>query len=86
MNTDRQIQKKEFPLSVCAYLNVDAFLGLLAVEQAFDIEVGAPRVLVHRRAHSLSLTGDDDVRVRGWEGEGRKDGGQLSISVSAWEV
>lgn len=82
MNT----KKKDFLLSVCAHLNVDAFLGLLAVEQAFDIEVGAPRVLVHRGAHPLPLTGDDDVRVRGWEGDGRKDEGQLSISVSAWEV
>lgn len=46
MNT--KTDKKKFLPSVCAHLNVDAFLRLLAVEQAFDVKVGAPCVLVHR--------------------------------------
>lgn len=46
-----------------AHLDVDSLLGLLAVEQAFDVEVGAARVLVNGRTDPLPLTGDDHVRI-----------------------
>lgn len=48
-----------------AHLDVDAFLGFLAVKQAFDIKVRAPCVLVNRRTDLLPLAGDDHVGVDG---------------------
>lgn len=46
-----------------SHLHMDPVLGLLAVKHSLDIKVGAPSVFLNRRAHPLSLTGDDCVWI-----------------------
>lgn len=48
------------------HLHVDPVLGFLAVEQAFDVKVWAPRVLINGRTNSFSFTGDDHVGIDGY--------------------
>lgn len=46
-----------------SHLDVDSFLGLLAIKEAFDVKVWAPRVLLHRWTHPLPLTGYNHVGI-----------------------
>lgn len=45
---------------------MDPVLGFLAVEQAFDVKVWAPCVLINGRTNSFSFTGDDHVGIDGY--------------------